>query len=81
MPPSQKIPETPREAIAVMRNELNQLENQPWVRNYQGGATMSAGGTALATSQVAQSIQTIGLGFCTLAALAVETAVQGTQRT
>lgn len=73
MPPSQQIPESPREAIQLMRNELEKLEAQPWVKNYQGGGTM----TAAVQPQIASSIQTIGLGFTSLAALAVETAAQG----
>jgi hypothetical protein len=81
MPPlgSQKIPESPREAIQLMREELNKLEGAPWVRNYQAGATMSTG-TAVAP-QAGAAIQTIGLGFTSLAVFAVETAVgQGAQR-
>src|SRR5205823_353724 len=66
MPPNQKIPETPKEAITGMRDELDRLESATWVRDYQGGATMSAG--VAVQPQAAQSIQAIGLGFTTLAA-------------
>lgn len=77
MPPSQQIPSSPIEAIRLMRNELNALENQPWVKGYQGGGRMSAE-TAVAPNQTAQSIQTIAMGFGSLAAFAVETAGQRT---
>ena len=72
MTASQKIPESPREAIQTMRDELDKLEAAAWVRGYQGGGTMSTG--VAVQPQAAQSIQVIGLGFTSLAAFAVETA-------
>ena len=70
MPPSQKLPESPREAITAIRDELDKLESASWVRDYQGGGTMSVA----VPLQAAQSIHVIGLGFTSLAAFAVETA-------
>jgi hypothetical protein len=70
MPPSQTVPESPRQAIQTMRDELDKLESAAWVRDYQGGGTMSVA----VPLQAAQSIHVIGLGFTSLAAFAVETA-------
>src|SRR5205823_13993745 len=64
MPPNQKIPETPKEAITGMRDELDRLESATWVRDYQGGATMRSG--VGVQQQADQSIQAIELSLQSL---------------
>lgn len=73
MSPVQKIPEDPTQAIELMERELQTLKTQPWVRNFGRGTMMS--GTAVA-NPTEESLQTIGLGYASLAGLAVRAAWQ-----
>jgi hypothetical protein len=77
MPPaSQQIPQTPREAIQLMRDQLDRLETQPWVRDYQSVATMSSTGQSAFGAQTTEAIQRLGLGYTSLAVAVAEAAEQ-----
>jgi len=80
-PMSQQLPNSPREAIQVIRDALDRLETQPLVRDFQAVGTAQVSSTprrAFITREVTDSVQRMGLGYTSLIGWITEAAQQQT---